>query len=197
MQAVTLAILAGGKGERMGGAKSRLRIGSVAILEFLMKRFNWKGPTLLVSGIGNENPAGREWFDREVTDAVAGEGPLRGVLTALEVATTPLVAFATVDMVGVGREMVEHLVVAVSDDDNVAKGAMFFRLSPRRGCVEPFPCVLRRDLVSVVRERIARGQRSVRRLLEEGVKEIPPKAEWGEAVWRNLNTPGDLEGFNL
>jgi molybdopterin-guanine dinucleotide biosynthesis protein A len=103
---VTLAVLAGGMGVRMGGAKSGLRIGGVAILRYLFQRVDWAGPTLLVSGVGNEGPAGCELFDGEVTDAVTGEGPLRGVLTALEGAGTDVVAVVSVDMPGVGRAQV-------------------------------------------------------------------------------------------
>ena len=44
------------------------------ILHYLLERFSWPGQTMLVTGMGNEHPAGWERFDQEVTDAVADQG---------------------------------------------------------------------------------------------------------------------------
>ena len=46
---VTLAVLAGGKGERMGMAKDALEIDGRPILRHLLDRARWPGPTLLVT----------------------------------------------------------------------------------------------------------------------------------------------------
>src|SRR5690349_21350151 len=103
---VTLAILAGGEGARMGMPKGGLHIGAEPILAYLLRQIAWEGPTLLVTAPGRERPRGWELFDREVVDPVAGQGPLRGVLTALEQASSDVVAVATVDMPGVGGEQI-------------------------------------------------------------------------------------------
>ena len=95
---VTLAVLAGGAGSRMGGPKAWLRLRDRPILLYLAERFAWTGPTLLVTAPGLERPPGREAFAAEVTDPVVGEGPLRGVLTALEHCPTPYLVITTVDM---------------------------------------------------------------------------------------------------
>ena len=91
---VTLAVLAGGEGSRMGRPKGELLVRGRPILVHLVEQLAWRGPTLLVTAPGRERPAGGERFDREVVDAVAGEGPLRGLLTALEAATTEIVLSA-------------------------------------------------------------------------------------------------------
>src|SRR5688500_9615172 len=95
---VTLAVLAGGAGSRMGRAKSLLTVRGRPILDYLMDRLNWPGPTMLVTAAGRERPPGAGRFEREVHDDVEGEGPLRGVYTALTHATTPVIAIAAVDM---------------------------------------------------------------------------------------------------
>jgi molybdopterin-guanine dinucleotide biosynthesis protein A len=187
---VTLAILAGGKGVRMGMPKSHLLFEGRPILHYLLERFHWSGGTLLVTGIGNEHPAGWEKFDAEATDAVADQGPLRGILTALDNATTDLVALVTVDMPAAGREMVEYLIEKVAADPR-AMGAMYERQDGGRR-IEPFPCVLRRSLRDVVARRIALERRSVQGLSEEGIQLVSPKACWDAGMWRNLNSPGDL-----
>jgi len=188
---VTLAIVAGGRGVRMGGPKSGLVIGGRPILEYLLERFAWRGPTMLVSGIGNELPVGWERFDVEVTDAVADQGPLRGVLTALENARTELLALVTVDMPAVTAEMVERLIAEVRGDER-AMGAMFSRAIEGGTQIEPFPCVLRRGIRDLIARWIEGGKRSVHGLADEGVKVVRTVDEWGEGVWRNLNFPGDL-----
>ena len=86
---VTLAVLAGGEGTRMGFAKGELNIDGRPILSHLLERFAWPGWTLLVTAPGREHPSGWEGFTREVSDPEAGQGPLRGVLTALEQARMP------------------------------------------------------------------------------------------------------------
>src|SRR6195952_3674281 len=101
LKQTTLAVLAGGESTRMGEPKAALRVGGKPILQYLIERFAWPGPTLLVTAPGRERPPGWERFDREVPDPVAGAGPLRGVMTALEAIKTPFVAVVTVDMPGI------------------------------------------------------------------------------------------------
>lgn len=192
MSDVTLAILAGGKGVRMGTPKSNLTFSGKPILVYLHERFAWAGKTMLVSGIGNEHPAGWECFDREVTDAVADQGPLRGVLTALQNCTTDLLALVTVDMPAITREMLEYLIEQVKADAQ-ALGAMYQRPIDGAFRIEPFPCILQRSLANAVARRIEQGKRSVYGLCEDRVKTVQAREEWGEGVWRNLNTPADLD----
>src|SRR5690348_14005110 len=97
MAETTLAILAGGAGTRMGGPKSALVVRGKPILGYLLDQLRWPGPTMLVTAPGCEQPLGANRFDREVRDPVAGLGPLRGVLTALQNASTDIVVVSTVD----------------------------------------------------------------------------------------------------
>lgn len=188
---VTLAVLAGGRGTRMGGPKSRLTLGGRAILADLADRFAWRGPTLLVTSPGNERPPAWGRFGSEVTDPRAGEGPLRGVLTALEHATTEVVAVVTVDMPGVGAAEVEWLVGRL---DGVA--AMCSRSRDGAERVEPFPLAIRASARAVVERRLESGNRSVYSLGDEaGVNVVPAPAGWPARVWTNLNRPEDLEAF--
>src|SRR4051794_14061635 len=98
----------------MGKPKAWLTLRGQPILEYLLDRFAWPGPTLLVTAPGREHPPGYERFTREVVDPIADLGPLRGVLTALEHAQTPTVVVTTVDMPNVQRAhlcaLAEHLV---------------------------------------------------------------------------------------
>jgi molybdopterin-guanine dinucleotide biosynthesis protein A len=191
---VTLAVLAGGAGTRMGMPKSALQINGIPILRYLLERFGWPGPLLLVSGPGNERPPAWELFDREVTDAVAGEGPLRGTLTALENASSELVALVSVDMPGMTREALDFLIEAMGGDARML-GTMFARKIQGSARVEPFPSVLRREARDIIARRLAAGDRAVHELTNERIVTLAPPAEWGEEIWANLNRPADLEAF--
>ena len=186
---VTLAVLAGGAGSRMGRPKGLLAVGGVPILAYLLDRLAWPGPTLLVTAPGRERPPGHDRFDAEAVDPTADQGPLRGVLTALEAATTPVVVVATVDMPGVSRGQVEWMLGRLGPDGT---GLM----TARGNQVEPFPCALRTTAADAVRARVAGGRRSVHGLAAEpGFAVVPAPIGWAESVWTNLNTPADLAAF--
>ena len=137
-RAVTLAILAGGEGSRMGKPKSGLRIDGEPILKWLMEKISWDGPTMLVTSPGRECPAGCEIFDLEVVDPVADVGPIRGLLTALENVRTELIVVATVDMPMVRAEQIEWLIEKFTAKPQ-AVGCIC-----RNREVQPFPSVWRR-----------------------------------------------------
>jgi molybdopterin-guanine dinucleotide biosynthesis protein A len=192
LREVALAVLAGGRGQRMGGPKSQLQIDGVAILQYLLERLQWPGPTLLVTGIGNERPPGHDLFNREVTDAIAGEGPLRGILTALDGATTQRVIAVTVDMPGITREQLEWLLDQTGDREV----AMMSRVIDGLARIEPFPCVLRTSARDRIKQRLNAGRRSVHGLGEDAGAVFAAPASWNDQVWINLNRPEDLRLFH-
>src|SRR3954453_21857241 len=100
----TLAVLAGGAGSRMGGPKASLQIQGHPILRYLAEQFAWRGRTMLVLAPDTDCPPASDRFDLVFFDPIAGVGPLRGVLTALEHATSDIVVIPTVDMPGIQHE---------------------------------------------------------------------------------------------
>ena len=191
---VTLAILAGGQGSRMGGPKGEIRIVGRPILEYLLKRFSWPGPTLLVTAPGREHPQAWEKFDREVVDPVPDQGPLRGILTALENLKTPMLLVATVDMPGIQTAQLIWLL------DEMRKSAdrlgLMLRRSAHVATVEPFPSIFCADARETISRRIQAGKLSVQKLIEEnGFETIPAPASWDSRTWANLNVPADLKNF--
>jgi molybdopterin-guanine dinucleotide biosynthesis protein A len=189
---VTLCILAGGEGRRMGRPKGELRIGDVPILQYLLDRFAWLGPTMLITAPGREHPPAWEMFDREVVDPVAGLGPLRGLLTALEQASTPIIVVTTVDMPGIGRPQLDFVVDHLCSKPN-RLGVMTQRAIDDLVQIEPFPSAFRIDARHLIAQELAAQRRSVHRLssIEQfDVLDVP--IDWPESVWTNLNTPDDL-----
>ena len=195
----TLAVLAGGLGSRMGMPKSNLEVRGKPILQHLCEQWRWSGPTLLVTAPGREHPPACEMFDREVVDPVAGEGPLRGVLTALEAVATPLLVVATVDMPLVRLEHLRWLVEQLISLPRSELALMTSRALPDGGTqTEPFPCAMRSgaDILKIVQRRLARGEKSVWRLSQEpGTKIAPAPPHWSVETWVNLNSPEDYQNL--
>ena len=193
MPVITLAILAGGLGVRMGRPKSHLTVAGRPILWHLLDRLDWAGRTLLVTAPGVERPPGFERFTAEVVDAVPGEGPLRGMLTALEAAAGESIVVATVDMPNVGGRQLDWLGERLAGLGHAAAAVAARRPG---GEVEPFPCALGPGAAGVIRELLAGGRRSVRGFFDDprtAVVDAP--TDWPGGTWVNLNRPEDLDAF--
>jgi molybdenum cofactor guanylyltransferase len=192
---VTLAMIAGGFGRRMGIAKARLSINHQSILAWQLQRLNWHGPTMVVTSPSTLNPPDAEMFDQECIDPEDGAGPLRGILTALENSRTPLVAAIALDMPCVQRFMLKWLVGAFEQIANL-DGLMCRVPEGDKFWIEPFPSVFRTNAVPAIRRLMAIGERSVRGLCDaSGFQAIDVPGDWNEDVWTNLNEPGQLEVF--
>ena len=178
----TLVILAGGFGTRMGQPKSLLRVGDWPIVDYLIERWKWNGPTMLVTAPGIEHPPGSGRVDREVCDAVAGEGPLRGIVTALESGVERAVV-VPVDMPAMSGDALRWL----SARD--VESGVFLR---RGGQIEAMPMLIARAALPIAQERLASGRRSVHGLADEpGFAVIEVPREWPEDIWFNANEPGE------
>ena len=176
----------------MGRPKAELRVGGRPILEYLLERIQWPGPTLLVTAPGREHPPGWEQFGREMVDTVAGEGPLRGIATALEAAEpSTIVVVTTCDMPGVTSEQFHWLADAIASRP-LAQGVLLRRADD----IEPFPTAFRAASLPSLREQLARGRRAVHALaLLDGFVLIDAPSEWTDEVWINLNEPADFDRF--
>lgn len=192
---VTLAVLAGGRGDRMGLPKSWIQVGRKPVLEWLLDRMQWAGPTMLVSAPAVVHPPGSELFNCEVVDPVDGLGPLRGVLTALEHLSTPMMTVITVDMPGVNSVALAWLIQALAQRSNY-DGVMCCVKAGVAGHIEPFPSAFRSEAARSIKRRLDSGRRSVQDLHTDGgflVLEAPHA--WPADTWTNLNTPSELEAF--
>lgn len=190
----TLAVIAGGLGTRMGRPKATLKVAGAPILAWLHDRLDWPGPTLLVTSEAVGLPPGSERFDHHATDAAPNNGPLQGVLAALEKATTATVAIVAVDMPRVDRAMIEWLVAQLADRP-AALGVMCQRADgPDK--IDPFPCILRREAAELIRARLAEGRRSLHGLCaDDRVHVLSPPSAWADDRWLNVNVPAQFDAF--
>jgi molybdopterin-guanine dinucleotide biosynthesis protein A len=192
----TLAVLAGGEGRRMGGPKGNLALDGRPILERLLDRLNWPGPTLLVTAPGRQHPPGWRRFSTEATDPVAGEGPLRGLLTALEHAPTNEVVVLAVDMPNVTPAPLAWLAARLRD--NPAAAAVMVQRPGRTSTrIEPLPAAFRAIVAEgIVRPRLRDRKLALHELAEKPqVLVVPAPSHWPADFWANLNTPSDLAAY--
>ena len=180
----------------MGRPKAELTIGAKPILAFLLERFQWDGPTLLVTAPGQNLPAGADLFDAVEADAVSGEGPLRGVLTALERAKTEFVVAATVDMPAIGPQHLHRVLALLRQRPRTDVIMLHQHGAP--DAVEPFPSAYRRRRSApVICAQLEAGRRAVRDLSKLPCAAVlPAPRSWPPSIWANLNTPVDVNEFS-
>ena len=188
----TLAILAGGSGTRMGMPKSHLTIEGKPVLEHILDTLAWTGPTMLVTAPGVEHPPGHQRFKTEVTDPKPGEGPLRGILTALEAGVTGTLLIATVDMPKVTREQLDWLDKQFQLLEHSM--ALACKRTPEKDSIEPFPCALRDTALEPIRRLLAMPHHSAKSFFQlPGTNVMQAPEDWPPSVWLNLNRPEDLD----
>ena len=193
----TLAVLAGGEGRRMGGPKGVLALDGRPILERLLDRLDWPGPTLLVTAPGREHPPGWRRFTNEVTDPVAGQGPLRGILTALQNASTDEVVVLPVDMPNIATAPLAWLAARLRENP-IAAAVMIERRRPASRRIEPLPAAFRATAAeTIVRARLRDRQLALHLLADNSeIVVVPAPSDWTEDFWTNLNTPSDLTTYH-
>ncbi len=150
---------------------------------------------MLVTAPGRERPPGHERFDTEAVDAVADQGPLRGVLTTLLNIKTPAAVITTIDM---PAQTVVQLAFALSHllHDPSRVGVMMERMRDHNLATEPFPFACRATAVGVIEQRLRNGMGAMHALTRvPGFAAMPAPIDWAELVWTNLNRPEEFDAF--
>lgn len=179
----------------MGIPKAEILLDGQPILTHIIRKIGWLGPTLLVTAPGREYPPGMECFTSEATDPVRGQGPLRGVLTALEHSETNWVIVATVDMPAITAVQLTHLGEMIRQHED-CDAIMFRRSDSLVDSVEPFPSIYRKAAAQIVRAQLHGGLRAMQALSRQSrVKILTAPSDWPSAVWTNLNEPSDLGAY--
>lgn len=185
---VTLAVIAGGRGTRLGGvAKGLLEVEGRPVLARVLDLGDLCGEVLLVAG--EPHPYAR-FGVRTVGDVLPGRGAPGGVHAALVQAHTEWVLAVACDMPFVTRAVVRVLLGARGPDVD----AVCWRVDGR---AEPLLALYRRALARPWGEALASGGPSLRALLEEARTAWLPEAALravdpeGRAVV-SVNTPEDL-----
>ncbi|HEX7621887.1 MAG TPA: molybdenum cofactor guanylyltransferase [Anaerolineales bacterium] len=187
---LTLAILAGGKSQRMGRDKAILPFQGEALIRRVISMLaGLEAEEIIIAPRTAENLS---IGIRIASDLVPGRGPLGGLYTALSAASYQAVAVVACDMPFVNAGLLAHqLDVLLSDNLDVVVP------SSEKG-LEPLHALYRRDTcLPAVREAINAGEQrliswfprvKVRILTQKEIKPFDPHG----LIFLNVNTPDEL-----
>ena len=182
---ITLLVLAGGKGSRMGGRdKGLVEIAGKPAIEHLLERFSNFPGTILISANRNlDRYAG--YGHPVVSDARADfPGPLAGMLAGLEHAPGNPVLTLPVDAPLVSEHYPERMASALAGSGRTACVASF------RQRIEPVFCLLDKTLAPSLRDYLEQGGRAVNGWLGE-IDALPVDFSDTPQQFINLNVEQD------
>ncbi|HEU5001513.1 MAG TPA: molybdenum cofactor guanylyltransferase [Actinomycetota bacterium] len=181
-------VLAGGRSRRMGRDKALIGYEGETLVERAARRLaEVCDEVIIASGDGLRLPVPG---CRQVADAVAGAGPLSGLVAGLEAAGHPLVAVAGVDMPHLSPALFRLLFVRHAGEPAVVPEV--------GGQLEPLHALYARSAAPALRCRLEAGERPLRAAVEGlGPLVVGPEV-WGAVdpegrFAENLNQPGDLD----
>lgn len=179
---ITIAVMAGGESRRMGRDKAQLPSGGGSLLERIARAALSTGCPVIV--VGRSRPDG--WPEDGIAfhaDRYPGKGPLGGIATALEATGTDILALAC-DMPLLTTDAVTWLLRAWHESDS-ALGLT----AEHNGDLEPLFSVYGQAILPAIRNRLAGGPLSVRKLLIGAGFPAVPVPEHIASALTNVNTP--------
>jgi molybdopterin-guanine dinucleotide biosynthesis protein A len=130
-------------------------------------------------------------------DPVDDAGPLRGVLTALDHSTTPIVVVIAIDIPGIDRQKLAWMAESLVNRPN-CRGLMCRTKSNSGHTIEPFPSAFRTNTSPIIAGLFQLGRRSVYGLCDDpAFIAIDPPDDWPRDFWTNLNKPSQFKAYEL
>ncbi len=149
--ALSLAILAGGKSQRFGEDKALAQLHGRPLLAHVLERTAGLADETFI--VTNRPAAFAQFGQRLVGDLVPGVGALGGVYTALHYAAQPWLLILACDLPLVNRALLEYMLTLTEGVDGVVPYLA--------GWPEPLHALWSKACLAPVREALARGERRV------------------------------------
>ena len=180
----TAIVLAGGRSSRMGRDKSLLPVDGSPLIAAVCAQLRSRFQQVVVSANDPEKYAFLGC--RVVPDAVAGQGPLMAIASALDQSETDLNVVVACDIPVIDPAFMAGMLARSRRRDGVVP-------VHADGGVEPLLAVYRKSALPGLRQALADGERRVLAGLERcRIRYVPlDGADW----LRNLNTPAQYEDF--
>ncbi|HTU40397.1 MAG TPA: molybdenum cofactor guanylyltransferase [Candidatus Aquilonibacter sp.] len=190
---LTAFVLAGGKSSRMGSDKAFLECEGRTLLERALESAQCVAPHVYIVG----SPGKFEEFGPVVEDIFRDCGPLAGIHAALRGSQSELNLMLAVDMPFVPRTFLQYLIA----ESRKMSDAMV--IVPRaEGRRQTLCAIYRRDFASASETALRAGRNRIDILFDNVPVRVIEEDELHRAgfsaeIFRNLNTPGDLETARL
>ncbi len=185
---ITGVILAGGRGQRLGGVdKGLLQIDDRLFVERIIEVLRPQVGHLMINA--NRHHQQYAAYGLPVVADVIGDhyGPLAGILSAMRAAQTSWLACVPCDAPALATDLIEDLMAAVAVDTEVVTASFEGRLQPVFALMR---CSLADDLQSYLENGGRRAQSWCRqRRLAQADFSARPR------MFQNINTPQDLNDY--
>ncbi len=184
------AVLAGGRGRRIGGGKPLLEIDGERLIDQAVDVLHGLGLELaLVLRAGQTVPATRHAIS-VVRDHVEDAGPLGGLDALLRWLPVEWTLIVPCDQPFLAPALLRGFLAQPRDDVDAVIGQ-------RGASIEPLPGLYRRTCLPAVEQALTRGERSMQNLLASLRVCAVPEAllrDWDAELlsYVNVNTPADL-----
>ncbi|MEC9481713.1 MAG: molybdenum cofactor guanylyltransferase MobA [Halomonas sp.] len=182
---ITLLVLAGGQGRRMGGEdKGWTEFAGRPLIEHVLARLHGQAGRAMISA-NRSLPAYRALGHPVVEDREGGyQGPLMGIWSGLCRAETPWVAVVPCDTPLLPRDLVSRLAAGTGGHD--------IGMAHDGERSHPVVALLKRDLAGDLGEALAQGERKIGRWYERHAWCPVDFSDCPES-FANLNSPQDRE----
>lgn len=186
---ITGLVLAGGRGERMGGADKGLLDwhGEPLARRALHRLAPQAGPMLISANRHAERYAA---FGVPVVadEGSSFAGPLAGFLAGLHAARTPLLMAVPCDAPDFPLDLVARLAAALdASGADVVVPTVTGDAGPR---LQPVFCLMRSTVAASIEQALAAGHHKVGQWVQ--AQQLTRVAFADAAAFRNINTPGDM-----
>ncbi|SFH46411.1 molybdenum cofactor guanylyltransferase MobA [Modicisalibacter xianhensis] len=180
---VSLLILAGGQGRRMGGVdKGWLSLAGRPLIEHVLRRYQQQVSQVLISA-NRSLAAYRELGAEVVTDREEGyQGPLMGIWSGLCAASTPWVLVVPCDSPALPADLIPRMLSGIAGND--------IAMAHDGERAHPVVALMRRCLAGDLGEALSDGERKVQRWYARHALCTVDFSDCPEA-FANLNTPDD------
>ena len=188
-QEVTVVVLAGGRGRRMGGRdKGLVEIGGAALIEHVISIMAPQAGKLMINANRNAE-AYRRYGYAVVNDSMSGfQGPLAGFASAMANADTPYVVTIPCDSPLLPDDLVQRLIDALHD------GHAELAVAHDGERLQPVFALIDVRLLASLQRFLERGDRKID-LWYAGHKMALTDFSDSPNMFLNLNTPADEESL--
>ncbi len=188
MYDISVAVLTGGRSQRLGTDKVLLRLHGEWLLERILNSLAVLSNDVFI--VGNDRPEFEALEVRVVADDPAGQGPLGGIYSGLKAMRHPRGLFVACDMPLLNLPLLRYMILLSADFDAVV---------PAVGdLIEPLHAIYSQACIRPIEELLQRGEMRVsgflahvrvRRVTEDELSLFDPQ----HLSFFNINTAADLD----
>jgi molybdopterin-guanine dinucleotide biosynthesis protein A len=186
-----LVLLAGGQGQRVGGPKLKWTLDGKPIISYLLDRLQFPGP------VGLAIRPNQPFASTHLVDRILYDNHLGGSMSHLALDTISRLGPGThgvllpIDMPLLTLADIQPLMQAVQDGATCA-----MVVDKSSGEPHPLPLAFSFDLAAILRQRLAKGEHSLRTLSKASFCSTV-SVDTSSKAWLNLNEPADIQRSGL